>query len=1606
MKQTFRKLLVAVLVLCTFVGVLPMIAAEDFTAQAAAADIYYDFKKGNNGYPDAAADKRTAFAALTYAEVAARNTSMTSGAWAYHSYSATPDSSASSSDQTNFTNGSFFYYHYDKTKGFTMLTGARQGVLKAGIKFKGMNAGKYVPYLNINGAYLRNYSGTLTASIRLASSSSPIVTKEICLSDYPEDESYVQLSNAVSFSASEYVLELTIDNERTITIINGLQLKAADSTIVTGLYPTNDLGVYEVKVGQTVNVPFTQVFSDGTVTTNKLSGWGYTTGNSYVTAGVNSSSRYFTLKGVAETSTPQTVYFSIGNAKVKLNVIVRASGYSPAQSDVIYNFKKARPVNWSANHVHNFGKHIKYSHTAVGGYAEINKNISSAPWMVSSIASTSKFSVLYDGYGVEHLGTGATDLKIQVPVAGVYMPQIQIYTTEGVKSDVTISLLTTGGSTVCSKTIAAGTKTEYVNLATNGVSLSATEYIVRFSKSSSGSNYYNGIKLAKTNNTTVTLDPNGGTAGTKTSVTATNGSPMPGIDAEGYLPTRTGYRFGGYYDTKDTSGTQYYTKDGRSNHTWDKTSSTATLYAHWNVNSYTVKYNANGGSGTMDSSSHTYNTAKNLTANAFTRTGYTFAGWATSSTGAVKYADKASVKNLSSTNGATVNLYAVWTPKTSTVTLDAGGTVTATYDAAMPSITVPKAAGKVFGGYYDTSGGTGTQYYTAAGASARTWNKTGNVTLYAKWTNATVTLTDPGAKSVTAGSKLSFSISGSTNSGMGVTYSASNLPSGATFSGSTFTWTPTTSQIGSHSVTFKATDGSVSASKTVTITVKAPTATVTLNTGSSTSTVTATYGSAMPSITVPTKTGYNFGGYYTGENGSGTQYYTAAGASARNWDKTAATTLYAKWTAKTSTVTLDAGGTVTATYDAAMPTITPPKAAGKVFGGYYDTSGGTGTQYYTAAGASARTWNKTGNVTLYAKWTNATVTLTDPGAKSIKAGSTIKFTLSANTNSGMAVTYSSDNLPEGATLDASTGEFSWKTTTSQIGDNSVTFKATDGGASASKTVTITVTRPVTTVTLSEGGTITATYGEDMPTITPPKKAGKVFEGYYREADFSGTKYYNADGTSASKWNRTYTDGITIYAKWVDATVTFGEISTTSISAGKTIKFTLSATSNSGMAVTYSSDNLPEGATLDASTGEFSWKTGTADIGSKSVTFTATDDSASASKTVTITVTAPKTTVTLSEGGTVTATYGEAMPSITPPTKDGYVFAGYYDGENGTGNKYYNADGSSAKKWNRTVAEVPLYAYWTQGEVTFTQIEDKTVAIEEKLDFTVKATSTAPGNITYTAENLPEGATFDTATGKFSWTPTKEQVGEYTILFKGSDGLNYAEVTITVTVEEIKSTVTFDEGQDMDVIATYGVALPAIEAPEKEGFIFDGYYDGANGTKYYNADGTPAVKAWDKKDEVVTLYAKWVVGDDRLGTRVAVIRDIRGKRGDEEADGYSLYMIAGLDDRQLYDEVGFEVTIGGQPVTAQTYVVYQNVKDDTNIYTANAFGEKCNFVFVVNFFFPKDFKDATVTFRPYAITEEGETIYGKEATFEGIYTDLDYDDEIGGDLVIDGEVEYA
>ena len=150
---------------------------------------------------------------------------------------------------------------------------------------------------------------------------------------------------------------------------------------------------------------------------------------------------------------------------------------------------------------------------------------------------------------------------------------------------------------------------------------------------------------------TVTYKP--GTNGTGVQQTATKTQDVSLTLADAIF-TRTGYTQTGWA-TSDGGAKAY-------NLTASYTANAATtLYPFWTANTYMIAFDANGGTGTMSSMSMTYDVARNLASNAFAKNGSTFAGWATSAGGSVVYANGTSVKNLTSTQGATVTLYAKWT---------------------------------------------------------------------------------------------------------------------------------------------------------------------------------------------------------------------------------------------------------------------------------------------------------------------------------------------------------------------------------------------------------------------------------------------------------------------------------------------------------------------------------------------------------------------------------------------------------------------------------------------------------------------------------------------------------------------------------------------------------------------------------------------------------------------------------------------------------------------------------------------------------------------------------------------------------------------------------
>ena len=88
--------------------------------------------------------------------------------------------------------------------------------------------------------------------------------------------------------------------------------------------------------------------------------------------------------------------------------------------------------------------------------------------------------------------------------------------------------------------------------------------------------------------------------------------------------------------------------------------------------SYAIRFLPNGGVGTMPVQSIVRGKTARLSANAFTRKGWVFLGWATSPSGPVKYANKTTVRNLAS-RGKTISLYAKWAKAAYKVKFHANG---------------------------------------------------------------------------------------------------------------------------------------------------------------------------------------------------------------------------------------------------------------------------------------------------------------------------------------------------------------------------------------------------------------------------------------------------------------------------------------------------------------------------------------------------------------------------------------------------------------------------------------------------------------------------------------------------------------------------------------------------------------------------------------------------------------------------------------------------------------------------------------------------------------------------------------------------------------------
>lgn len=195
----------------------------------------------------------------------------------------------------------------------------------------------------------------------------------------------------------------------------------------------------------------------------------------------------------------------------------------------------------------------------------------------------------------------------------------------------------------------------YEYTTSTGWSRTHSNRTIKFYASLTGIDMLSGLKMTDYKSITVKAKPS-----YKITFNANGGSGAPSSQTKWYgesltlsstKPTKTGYTFKGW--STSSSPTSATWSDGG---TYTRNESN-TLYAVWQANTYTIKYNANGGSGAPSNQTKTHNKTLILSSTKPKRTNYNFEGWSTSSTAtSAEY-----LAGGSYTDNKAATLYAVWT---------------------------------------------------------------------------------------------------------------------------------------------------------------------------------------------------------------------------------------------------------------------------------------------------------------------------------------------------------------------------------------------------------------------------------------------------------------------------------------------------------------------------------------------------------------------------------------------------------------------------------------------------------------------------------------------------------------------------------------------------------------------------------------------------------------------------------------------------------------------------------------------------------------------------------------------------------------------------------
>ncbi|MDM9385689.1 CARDB domain-containing protein [Chlorogloeopsis sp. ULAP01] len=381
----------------------------------------------------------------------------------------------------------------------------------------------------------------------------------------------------------------------------------------------------------------------------------------------------------------------------------------------------------------------------------------------------------------------------------------------------------------------------------------------------------------------------------------------------------------------------------------------------------------------------------------------------------------------------------------------------------------------------------------------------------------------------------------------------------------------------------------------------------------------------------------------------------------------------------------------------------------------------------------------------------------------------------------------------------------------------------------------------------------------------------------------------------------------------NTTPVLAPITNSSVAEGQTLTLQLAATDADGDILTYTANNLPTGAVLDPVQGILTWKPNFTSGGTyNNITLTASDGNRSSSQTFSINVTntniapvlAPLPVQTGKENSIIEFTL--AAGDIDT---DSLIYSAVSSLPTGatldprSGKFSWKPNYEQAGEYVLTFAATDPFAARDTRDVTLRvanvnrtptlTVSDRAVALGNNLSFNLVATDPDFNTtLTYSVDNLPEGATLDATTGQFSWSPSPGQVGDYSVTFAVSD--NEATVTqtslIQVALAPEPPTVTVDLTPSFPAVPGQKVVVQAVAKGLADITSLSATIDGSPVT--IDSQGRFSFTPTTAGRAIVEVIA--TDADGRIGTTSTVIK----VRDPEDSIAPVVAFVAGLDGSKL------------------------------------------------------------------------------------------------------------